>query len=323
MAAPKKNSGLPAGGHCIAPPCPTLHNMRYEEWYKTPEGHFALLAQEAMVRKMTAGWPRRGRSLLEMYCGSGHFLEPLWQSGFDVTGQEENANLLASARKRLGRTVDFTQSKATHLPYDDNHFDYVVCLGGLEFAENPQAVVNEAFRLATMGVLLAFPGAWSLHRLIWGLYGRKKAVAEYAEAHKKHAANAADENIKNTDSFKSTEYFNSPEFYRFISPLQVYRWVRSAEGGSVKGSINWRANMLGPRRSWRVGSRIGHINLFSVPLPIGAFSMVRIDLAPAFAGNQLLINNKPAVAPKAVSAGVGRSAQSSLHKAPVSKNKPI
>ncbi len=248
-------------------------DVRYDEWYKTTDGHFALLAQEAMVRKMTSGWPRRGRSLLEFFCGSGHFLESFWQSGFDVTGQERSDYLLAQARKRLGNVAEFTQGSPERLPFDDKAFDYVVCLGGLEFSQDPSAVLSEMFRLASLGVLLAFPNSWSLHGLGWRFSSRKGKQAQ------------------------------DNDFYKLISPLQVQGWLRKSGKG---GKASWLSNMLGPRWSWKMHNWQGRLNLVSLPLPLGAFSLVRVDLAPALAGNQLLISNRRPLAAGAASGGLGR-----------------
>ena len=252
--------------------CPRPEEIRYDDWYQSGSGHFALMAQETMVRKMTSGWPRRGHNLLEIYCGAGHFLEAFWQSGFDVTGQEQSNYLLDKARQRLEHVAEFTQIHPEHLPYDDKSFDYVVCLNGLEFADNPQAVLNEMFRLASLGVLLAFPNYWSCN----GISNRWRT--------KKQAQN------KNG-------------FYRFISPLEILCWLRKT---GMEGRISWGANLLGPMFSWKMHKLIGRLNLISLPIPLGAFTLARVDLAPALAGNQLLISSRPALQAETAAGGVGR-----------------
>ncbi|MDR2051618.1 MAG: class I SAM-dependent methyltransferase [Deltaproteobacteria bacterium] len=244
-------------------------DIRYDHWYNSPAGLFALLAQESMVRKMTSGWPRRGHKLLELYCGAGQFLEAFWQSGFDVTGQERSAYLLEKARDRLRHTADFTGGHPEHLPFDDKSFDYVVCLNGLEFAERPQAVLAEMLRLASLGLLLAFPNSWS-----WYSLGRLLAVRKGAQAEKSCCSG----------------------FKRTISPLRMHSWLREA---GLDGKIRWGANLLGPACTWRMHKFLGRINLISVPLPLGAFSLARIDLAPSLAGNQLLVNVRRPLTTKA------------------------
>jgi hypothetical protein len=258
------------------PKTPKPEYVRYEHWYQSDSGNFALLAQKAMVRRMTSDWPRRGRNLLEIYCGAGHFLEAFWQSGFSVTGQEQSNYLLAKARQRLGRVAEFTQSHPEHLPFDDRSFDYVVCLNGLEFAGNQQAVMNEIFRLASLGVLLAFPNSWSCNGI--SSHWRVKRQTE------------------NESSCLSG-------FHSFISPLDIQRWLRKS---GMEGRINWSANLFGPMFSWKMHRLLERLNLISLPIPLGAFTIARIDLAQALAGNPLLISSRPVLKTETAADGVGR-----------------
>jgi SAM-dependent methyltransferase len=47
------------------------------------------------------------------------------------------------------------------LPFDDNHFDTVLCLDVLEHVENPHAVFDELCRVSAKYVVLSFPNAWA------------------------------------------------------------------------------------------------------------------------------------------------------------------
>jgi len=244
-------------------------NLRYEHWHRSASGRLALLAQETLVRRMISGWPRRGRKLLELFCGSGHFLEFFWQAGFDVTGQDREAKLLERARIRLKQTADFTLGHPEHLPYDDGMFDYVVCLNGLEFCDRPPALLAEMSRLASVGILLGFPSAWSWHGLGKALCPDRK----------------------------------SPGFQRAFSPRQVRRWLREIDQESP---LRWAANLAGPACTWAKPGLLRQLNLISIPLPMGAFSLVRLNLAPGLAGTPLPLKTvRPALAPCG-SAGSGQ-----------------
>ena len=37
---------------------------RYDAWFQTPPGAFALSREIRLLERMTAGWPRRGQRLL-------------------------------------------------------------------------------------------------------------------------------------------------------------------------------------------------------------------------------------------------------------------
>lgn len=221
---------------------------------------------ENLARRMASGWPRRGHKLLEMFCADGYFLEMFWHFGFDVTGHDQSPRLLGMARERLKNTADFALSHPESLPYDDHCFDYVVCLAGLEFAENPQALVSEMFRLATRGVLLAFPSAWSLYAL-GSCWGRRSGG-------------------------------------KFFSPLRISSMIRRADESGT-GKLSWGSTLLGPGWSWEM-PRLSRINSASGPLPIGAVNVVRVDFNPPLGSSSILVTGKRSLRRETASSSVGR-----------------
>ncbi len=44
---------------------------KYETWFKTPAGQFALEQEFGLMDHLISGWPRRKRKLLEVGCGTG------------------------------------------------------------------------------------------------------------------------------------------------------------------------------------------------------------------------------------------------------------
>jgi len=229
------------------------------------EGAFALEARESLASKMTSGWPRRGRKLLEIRCGDGYFLEAFWQSGFDVTGQERDPGLFEKARLRLKQAAEFTLGHEEHLPYDDGAFDYVVCLNWSAFTSDVQPLLEEMFRLATAGILLAFPSVWSCHGLGQNFFPQASA--------------------------------------KFVSPWKIYRRLRTLD---PEGRPRWAANLLGPAFSWRGDGLLARLNRISIPLPLGAFSLVRLDLSASQTGTPLIIRRR-AMAHEAAANGLSRN----------------
>lgn len=138
---------------------------RYDAWFQTPTGNFALRRQIRLLEHMTADWPRRGQRLLEIGCGTGVFLEVMHRAGFDVTGLDASPAMLEAARGRLGQVADLHLGKAEHLPFADKEFDFCVLLTVLEFCADPGLALREAARVARKAVLLGFLNRCSLYWL--------------------------------------------------------------------------------------------------------------------------------------------------------------
>lgn len=138
---------------------------RYERWLTSPRGEYALARECHLLECLMSGWPRRGRSLLEVGCGPGFFVEFFHRGGFDVTGLDKSPVMLMAARERLGDKADFNLGDAQHLPYDTDQFDYVALLTLLEFVPDPCRALSEAARVARRGVVVGYVNRFSLFRL--------------------------------------------------------------------------------------------------------------------------------------------------------------
>lgn len=116
------------------------------------------------LQSLMARWPRRGRALVQFGCDDGVVLEHFWESGFDVTGVDTEHERLEAAKERMGHRADWHLGAYEATPFDDNEFDYVAVYHALEGKRRAEqeAVVKEALRLATRGVLVAVDNPWSL-----------------------------------------------------------------------------------------------------------------------------------------------------------------
>lgn len=138
---------------------------RYDAWFATPAGRFALKQEIRLLEHMTADWPRRGQRLLEVGCGTGIFLEVLHRAGFDVAGLDSAPAMLEAARGRLGPRAELHLGRAEHLPFEDKEFDFSVLFTVLEFCADPGLALREAVRVTRKAVLIAFLNRFSLHWL--------------------------------------------------------------------------------------------------------------------------------------------------------------
>lgn len=222
----------------------------HAQWLRSPEGRFAFTQKRRMIENLLSGWPRRGHSVLEIGCGVGLYLELLWEAGLDPTGIEDSPELLDSVRKHMGSKVDLHLGKLESLPFEDEEFDYVALLSTLDYTNNVQAVLNEAFRVASKGLLISFNNSCSLAAL-------GKALN------------------KGPDYTKQLNYH---------CPPKIFSLLRSITG---KTSCTFRTTLLGPPNIWRENAPLSFINRAVSILPFGAYAGVRIDLEPPPTGTLL------------------------------------
>lgn len=213
---------------------------RLNEWYGTPPGAFALALEYKLFQDLVSGWPRRGRSLLDVGCGTGVFLNMFWEYGFDVTGLDNDERTLEEARQRLGNKAEFRLGQLDHLPFDDGEFDYVALLSVLEYADDPRSILEEALRVAERGIVLGFVNAWSACRLAdisWpGSACRRKG--------------------------------------RWLSPHRLARMLREL---CPDCRISARSVLLGPSSTWKETSRWRRLNSLRLRLPLGGYVGIRVD----------------------------------------------
>ena len=234
--------------------------LRRDEWLATPHGAFAALRMEELLAKMVSPWPRRTRSMVVLGAGSGDFLEVLWQTGFDVTGQDHDPEYAMRARARMKNRAGFMLCAPDHLPVDDCTFDYGVATD-IEFWDDPEAVLRELARVSCRGVVLLFSNAWSLARLEC-LTRKERAPA-------------------------------APMCAAWLSPRKVRRLARQTFECKA---ASWGSILLGPGFTWRHKSWHERLNTLMPALPLGAFAALRVDFQPLRAGTPLVLRaGAPAV----------------------------
>ncbi|MGH7781576.1 MAG: class I SAM-dependent methyltransferase [Candidatus Binataceae bacterium] len=123
----------------------------YEQWYTTPQGRRADIAERAVARQLLQRLPSV-RTILEVGSGTGHFSGWLSESGFSVVGLERAPEMLKQAPMLFPRTA-FVLGEAERLPFRDGAFDAVVFITTLEFLETPGVGLREAVRTARHGLL--------------------------------------------------------------------------------------------------------------------------------------------------------------------------
>ena len=110
----------------------------------------------------------RGR-LLDVPAGEGALASRLLKLGFDVRCCDLYPEIFRV------RGIEIKRGDLnTHLPYDDNEFDYITCIEGIEHIENPQQAIREFARLLRAGghLVISTPNILNIEeRFKWLLYG--------------------------------------------------------------------------------------------------------------------------------------------------------
>ncbi len=84
----------------------------------------------------------RGANVLDVACGTGEWLEACAGENCSVSGVDLSAKATAICRERLPQGEFFAQPAET-LPFDDDSFDVVTCLGSLEHFVDPEQLEGD------------------------------------------------------------------------------------------------------------------------------------------------------------------------------------
>ena len=98
------------------------------------------------------GW--RGKQVLEVGCGAGVDLARFARGGADVTGVDVAASAIGLARANFDQQQlrgRLEVGDAEHLPFADATFDLVYAHGVVQYTANPQALVDECYRVLQPG----------------------------------------------------------------------------------------------------------------------------------------------------------------------------
>ena len=125
---------------------PTYHS-RYDSG-SLPGIRVALLALHASAK------PRR---VLEVGCGTGHWIGSLRSEGIQVFGADASKGMLRHAAERLG-SEGLLVARANHLPFRAGSLDLIFCVNALHHFDDPRAFVRDAFAILAPGGMLAVIG---------------------------------------------------------------------------------------------------------------------------------------------------------------------
>lgn len=212
---------------------------RYERWFDTPQGQFALEREAQLLQSVVAGWPRRGHKLLEIGCGTGLFLEMLYQMGFDISGIDSSPAMIMAARQRFGNRAELHLGDGELMPFGDNEFDYAFLWSVLEFTEAPETMLTEAARIAEKGLLIGFLNKNSLYYTM---------------------------NVRGSNgTLGKGNWYTWCEIQDLVKKTTGFRPTLA------------RSVLPGPMKTWKNSGLGKHLNCCLCPPFVGAFTAVRVD----------------------------------------------
>jgi SAM-dependent methyltransferase len=99
----------------------------------------------------------KGRSVLDIGCGDGYYTIGYWDRGQPsrFVGVDPAPNAIKVAdRKRGERPIEYRVLDGKRVPFDDASFDVAIVQGVLHHADDPEATIHEALRVAREIVIL-------------------------------------------------------------------------------------------------------------------------------------------------------------------------
>jgi ubiquinone/menaquinone biosynthesis C-methylase UbiE len=122
-------------------------------WYATNTGK-SMEDFRALARRVAAELAP-GSAVLELAPGPGYFaIELAKLSSFEITGLDISKTFVEIARcnaQEAKVAVDFRQGDASHTPFADDTFDFLLCRAAFKNFSDPLGAVREMYRVLKKG----------------------------------------------------------------------------------------------------------------------------------------------------------------------------
>src|SRR3954452_12558990 len=131
--------------------------------------------------------PRPGEDVLDVATGTGNVALRAAAAGANVVGLDLTPELFAAAWRRMDEwdvAVDWVEGDAEELPFDDESFDAVLSVFGVQFAPRHEIVARELARVTRLGGRIGLVN-WTPEGLIGELF---KIMGRYMPAPPSYAA---------------------------------------------------------------------------------------------------------------------------------------
>lgn len=138
---------------------------------------------EPYAREIAARVQQGGiKAVLETACGTGRVTSHLRKTlspDIRLVATDLNADMIAIAKRMVPeKGIEWQVADAQSLPFDDDHFDRLVCQFGLMFVPDKARVLREAYRVLKPGGVLLL-STWDKLENNPAFYIADQIVAEY------------------------------------------------------------------------------------------------------------------------------------------------
>ena len=135
--------------------------IEYDAWLFSPKNRSIATLEQKLMMDMVR--PAHGRRLLDIGCGTGERMGPFIEKGLDVTGIDPSPYMIDLGKEKLKHKMAFYRGFGESLPFEDNAFHYVTIITSLEFADNPQKVIQEAARVAKNKIFIGIYNPYTVN----------------------------------------------------------------------------------------------------------------------------------------------------------------
>lgn len=124
--------------------------QHYDRWYDSPVNQAIDAAEKRAIGAALPAGSKKGL-LLDVGCGTGHWLLFLKMAGYRVVGLDVSAGMLEVAKGKFPNGIQLLRADAHTLPFEDSCFDTVCCIATLEFVRDPVKTIQEMWRCLRSG----------------------------------------------------------------------------------------------------------------------------------------------------------------------------
>jgi len=122
-----------------------LFANKYDLWYESDKGQmYDRLEKKVISRYLLPS--AKGKKLLEVGCGTGHWSQFFSEYGFEVTGVDISERMINIAGNKNIPNASFKVGDGHCLPFEEGIFDVTAAITTLEFVRNAEVVVQEMVR---------------------------------------------------------------------------------------------------------------------------------------------------------------------------------